>query len=130
MTTPIKSDQIAYASSPYLSAYLQKRRMAEASGDAKALRPDRLVKGNVVAYEVQPQSTPGTVHQNGQTGSKRNGLSGSAAGSEKMEDRPIDRLHQFEIERGLEDVNDEGDPNPYDDSADDEPKARPNPDKQ
>lgn len=127
MSDPIKSDQVAYASSPYLKAYLQKQRMAQAAGAGQPQPQHRgpLVRGHVVAYETPPQVR-------GAAARRKNGEA-AAEGKEKrrphggapMEDRPIDRLHQFEAERGMGEWSQDGpreaDENPYDDSSDDTP---------
>ena len=116
MTEPIKSDQSQYASSPYLNAYIQKQRLAQASSDLPTSRS----RGAARVYETRRLERP----QRGQA----KGVSAASDWSKDhtngeiyQEDRPIDRLHQFEIERGITQEAQEGDKNPYDDSSDDTP---------
>ena len=130
MTDPIKSDQSQHASSPYLNAYIQKQRLAQASRDASTAsgseHGNRRSQGAARVYETrQLNHAPGR-HQNGESyPAGRDSFAGSAEGHPtgkiQREDRPIDRLHQFEIERGLPEDYQEGDENPYDDSSDDTP---------
>ena len=133
MTEPIKSDPVAYSSSPYLNAYLQKQRLAQVASEAEPKRPVRLERGNVVAYEVQPTSQNRAERVNGEAGADHADFSGHTNGGavrKQWDDRPSDRLHQFEAERGIDEEQVEGDPNPYDDSGDDTstPGMKPRPD--